>query len=138
MIDVYLQTPHRGIQDTPAHRWHSERRDLPPPLPPSADELDAALGMTVQRVVFHYGIELEGLKYNSVELGELRRRLRPLAKVELTFDPGDLGHVNVMDPQNGTYVRIPAVDQAYAKGISLWQHKVVLPPIFPTSTNGPH
>jgi hypothetical protein len=32
---------------------------LPPPLPPSASELDVVLGMTVQRVVFHYGIELE-------------------------------------------------------------------------------
>jgi putative transposase len=125
IIDVYLQTPHRGIQDTPAHRWHSERRDLPPPLPPSADELAVVLGMTVQRVIFHYGIELEGLKYNSPELGELRRRLSSPAKVELIFDPGDLGHINVADRQKGTYIRVPAVDQAYAKGMSLWQHRVV-------------
>ena len=75
MIDVYLQTPHRGINDTPAHRWHSAIISLPPPLPPSASELDVVLGMTVQRVVFHYGIELEGLKYNGTELGELRRRM---------------------------------------------------------------
>jgi putative transposase len=125
IIDVYLQTPHRGIQDTPAHRWHSERRDLPPPLPPSAGELDIVLGMTVQRTVFHYGIELEGLKYNCPELGELRRRLRATAKVELTFDPGDLGHINVVDKENGTYIRVPAVDQAYAAGLSLWQHRVI-------------
>jgi putative transposase len=125
IIDVYLQTPHRGIQDTPAHRWHAERRDLPPPLPPSAHELDVVLGMTVQRVVFHYGIELEGLKYNSLELGELRRRLRSPAKVELTFDPGDLGHINVADQQKRTYIRVPAVDQAYAEGLSLWQHRVI-------------
>ena len=36
---------------------------LPPPLPKSAGELDIVLGMTAQRVAFHYGIELEGLKY---------------------------------------------------------------------------
>ena len=65
--------------------------------------------MTVQRVVFHYGIELEGLKYNGPELGELRRRMGAGAKVELTFDPGDLGHVNVLDPQKGTYICVPAV-----------------------------
>src|SRR6266542_6830210 len=58
IIDVYLQTPHRGIKDTPAHRWHSETIGLPPPLPPSAGELDVVLGMIVHRVVFHYGIEL--------------------------------------------------------------------------------
>ena len=63
---------------------------LPPPLPPSAVELDVVLGMIVHRVVFHYGVELEGLKYNSPELGELRRRMGVGAKVELTFDPGDL------------------------------------------------
>ena len=57
--------------------------------------------MTAQRVVFHYGIELEGLKYNGPELGELRRRMGPAAKVELTFDPGDLGHINVLDPLEG-------------------------------------
>ena len=125
IIDVYLQTPHRGIKDTPAHRWHSDIRDLPPPLPPSAGELDVVLGMVVRRVMFHYGIELEGLKYNGPELGELRRRMGVGAKVELTFDPGDLGRINVLDPQKGTYIVVPAVNQAYAKGLSLWQNKVI-------------
>ena len=125
IIDVYLQTPHRGIKDTPAHRWHTDLSALPPPLPPSASELDVVLGMTAQRVVFHYGIELEGLKYNGEELGSLRRRMGTAAKVELTFDPGDLGHINVIDPENGVHVRVPALDQAYAKGLSLWQHKVI-------------
>jgi putative transposase len=125
IIDVYLQTPHRGITDTPAHRWHSDITDLLPPLPPSASELEVVLGMTVQRVMFHYGIELEGLKYNGPELGELRRRMGVGAKVELTFDPGDLGHVNVLDPQNGSYIVVPAVNQAYAKGLSFWQNKVI-------------
>ncbi len=89
------------------------------------DVLDIVLGMTVQRVVFHYGIELEGLKYNAPEIGELRRRMGPAAKVELTFDPGDLGHINVLDPLKGTYIRVPAVDQDYTKGLSLWQNKVI-------------
>jgi hypothetical protein len=94
-------------------------------LPPSAAALDIVLGMTVQRVVFHYGIELEGLKYNGPELGELRRRIGPVVKVELTFDPGDLGHIHVFDRQKATYVRVPAVDQSYASGLTLWQHRVI-------------
>lgn len=125
IVDVYLQTPHRGIKDIPAHKWHSETIGLQPPLPPSATELDIVLGMTAQRVVFHYGIELEGLKYNGRELGELRRLLGANLKVELTFDPGDLGHINVLDPLKGTYICVPAVDQSYANGISLWQNKVI-------------
>jgi putative transposase len=125
MIDVYLHTPHRGITDTPAHRWHSAMSAFPPPLPPSASELDLVLGMTAQRVVFHYGIELAGLKYNGPDLGELRRRMGTGGKVELTFDPGDLGHIHVLDAQKGVYIRVPAVDQGYAKGLSLWQHRVI-------------
>jgi putative transposase len=125
IIDVYLQSPHRGIRDTPAHRWHSEMNALPPPLPPNARELDIVLGMTAQRVLFHYGIELESLKYNGPELGELRRRQGARVKVELTFDPGDIGHINVLDSGKGEYLQIPAIDQAYAKGLSLWQHKVI-------------
>ncbi len=97
IVDVYLQTPHRGIQDTPAHRWRTEMNSFPPPLPTSASELDIVLGMTAQRVVFHYGNGLEGLKYNGVELGELRRRIAPGGKTKLAFDPGDLGHINVFD-----------------------------------------
>ena len=125
IIDVYLQTPHRGITDTPAHRWQTEMNGLPPPLPRSAGELDIVLGMTTQRVAFHYGIELEGLKYNGPELGELRRKMKPGVKVELTFDPGDLSHINVFDPLKEVYFRVPAVNQSYAKGLSLWQHKVI-------------
>ena len=125
IVDVYLQTPHRGVQDLPAHRWRAETSGLPPPLPPSADALDTVLGMTTQRVVFHYGIELEGLKYNSLELGELRRRTGANLRVDLTFDPGDLGHINVLDPCKGSYIRVPALDQAYASRLSLWQHKVI-------------
>jgi putative transposase len=125
IVDVYLQTPHRGIKDTPAHRWQNATDGLPPPLPPSAAALEIVLGMTVQRVVFHYGIELEGLKYNGSELGELRRWLGPAAKVELTFDPGDLGHIHVLDPLKASYVRVSAVDQGYARGLSLWQHRVI-------------
>jgi putative transposase len=125
IIDVYLQTPHRGIHDIPSHRWRSETIGLPPPLPPSAAELDIVLGMTAQRVVFHYGIELGGLRYNSQDLGELRRRIGASFKVELTFNPGDLGQINVLDPQKGIYIVVPAVDQAYAKGLSLWQNKVI-------------
>jgi putative transposase len=87
--------------------------------------LDVVLGMRAQRVVFHYGIELEGLKYNSFELGEMRRGMGSTFKAELTFDPSDLGHINVLDQRKGNYIQVPALNQAYATRLSLWQHKVI-------------
>ncbi len=125
IIDVYLQTPHRGIQELPADKWRAETSGLPPPLPPSAASLDTVLGMRAQRVVFHYGVEIEGLKYNSIELGELRRIMGTSFKAELTFDPSDLGHINVLDPHKGGYIQVPALNQTYANRLSLWQHKVI-------------
>ncbi|MGO9437181.1 MAG: hypothetical protein ACLP00_23150 [Terracidiphilus sp.] len=125
IIDVYLQTPHRGIQELPAARWRAETCALPPPLPPSAAALDTVLGMRAQRVVFHYGVELEGLKYNSFELGKLRRSVGTNFKAELTFDPSDLGYINVLDPHEGNYIQVPALNETYANRLTLWQHKVI-------------
>ena len=71
--------------------------------------------MTAQRVLFHYGIELEGLKYNSPELGELRRQIGLAAKVEITFDPGNLGQIHVLDPQKQTYIYVPALNQTSSR-----------------------
>jgi hypothetical protein len=34
-------------------------------------------------------------------------------------------HIDVLDSQKGTYISVPAVDQPYAHGLSLWQHKVI-------------
>jgi hypothetical protein len=71
---------------------------LPPPLPPKCTRAGSRAwndGST-SGVPLHYGIELEGLKHNGPELGELRRRIGSGTKVELTFDPGDLGHINVL------------------------------------------
>lgn len=46
-------------------------------------------------------------------------------KVELTFDPGDLGHINVLDSEKGEYFSVPAIHHVYAKGLTLWQHRVI-------------
>jgi len=48
--------------------------------------------------VFHYGIEVEGLKCNSPELGEVRRRVGVGAKVEVTFDPSSIGSSLMTNP----------------------------------------
>ena len=66
-----------------------------------------------------------GLKYNGPELGDLRRRLGDGAKVELTFDPGDLSRVYVLDAKQGSYIAVLAVNQSYATKLSLWQHRVI-------------
>src|SRR5439155_21016367 len=45
--------------------------------------------------------------------------------VYLTFDPSNLGQIHVFDPLKGTYLCVPALDLAYAHGLSLWQNRVI-------------
>jgi hypothetical protein len=70
-------------------------------------------GNTLERAVFHYGIEVDRIIYQSQELGELRRRLaRPNARhprVVLKITSGDPGCIYVLDPQAKTYLKVPAV-----------------------------
>jgi putative transposase len=74
------------------------------------------------------GISLHNLSYNSTELHALFRRLGNDGKgfpVELRIDEGDLGHIHVIVPdKSGHVIRVPALDQNYANGTSLWMHKV--------------
>ena len=81
-VDIYMQSPNRGMEDIPAFKWRSATSILPPPLPPSAAELRTALGETEIRTAFHYGIELFSLLYNCERLGELRRQYGMSVDVE--------------------------------------------------------
>jgi len=71
------------------------------------------------------GIALEALRYQSPDLAAL-----PLgATVRIKYDPADLGAIHAFDAFDagppGRWVRIPAVDQGYAQGLSLWAPRVI-------------
>lgn len=75
IIDVYHQRVHKGIRDIPHRRWAESVAKDPPNLPPSSNELKVLLGFTAHRGVSRSGVELFTLLYNSIELGQIRRRL---------------------------------------------------------------
>jgi putative transposase len=124
-VDIYMQSPNRGMEDIPAFKWRSATSIFPPPLPPSAAELCTALGETEIRTAFHYGIELFSLQYNCERLGELRRQFGMSLDVEVNFDRSDIGQIYVLDPKRKEYFRVPAVSSEYASGLNLWQHNVI-------------
>ena len=37
----------------------------------------------------------------------------------------EISVIHVYDDRTNSYVPIPAVDQEYTKGLSLWQHKII-------------
>jgi putative transposase len=123
IADVYHQETHRTLQTTPANMWKSSIRFEDIRHPDDVTQLDIVMGRVHRRTLTHKGIEFEGLLYNSAELADLRRSNGAKLDVELRVDEDDLGSIYVIWNKNRTF-RVPALDSAYADGISLWQHKI--------------
>jgi putative transposase len=124
IIDTYLQHPHRGInKDTPAHKWAESIKKFPPPLPSSKNDLNVLLGMIEERTIFPSGIWYENISYNDPILSPLKRSIGE-KKVKIKVDPMDLSAIHVYDSFSSVWIPVPAVDQEYTRGLTLWQHKV--------------
>jgi putative transposase len=126
LLDVYAQSWHEGIQDIPARRWESSLQEgLLPCLYHDAKELRIILCASEERTRTRQGIAWETLYYHSPELARLRAVTNG-GRVRIRYDPEDVGEIYVYDPfEGGRWLTIPAVNQAYARGLSLYKHRVI-------------
>src|SRR5574341_2325321 len=126
LLDVYAQDWHEGIQDIPARRWEASLREgMLPCLYHDAEELRIILCAAQERTLTRQGIEWETLVYYSPEVTRLRAAL-PGGRVRFRYDPDDLGEIYIYDPQaSGRWLTLPAMNQAYARGLSLYKHRVI-------------
>jgi putative transposase len=125
IADVYQMSGHRGIRDVPALRWEKGIAEWPPAIPVNCEFLEVALGYTEERVPSARGIELDNLFYNDDDLALVRRTLDPNKKVIIKRNPSDLSLIHVYDEKHDKYLPVPAVDQDYTKGLTLYQHTVI-------------
>lgn len=128
LLDIYAENFHRGVQGIPARLWEQATEGgFFPRMPPSVEELLVLLGRVAYRTVQPYGIELNSLRYNCSDLVPLRTRMkkRDNRRVKIKYNPSDLGHIQVYDPDEKRYLQVPALAQEYAQGLSLWKHKVI-------------
>jgi putative transposase len=127
LVDVYAESQHKGLGGIPARAWERHiHQGFMPRLPASADELTILLGQTEYRRVWHYGIDVDNLRYKHEDLGLLRTRLKE-DKVKIKRYPGDLSRIYVHDPSDNRYIEVPVEPcaQEYAQNLSLWKHKVI-------------
>lgn len=111
LLDVYSQTPHRGISETPYDRWTREIKLYPAELPASAETLSVHLSKLVTRRVWHYGIQLHGDQlYQSSELQAMRRHYGENLSVNVRYSSDDLKGIHVCDPETGNYFYVPNTD----------------------------
>lgn len=126
IVDVYHQTPHRGLNGyTPQIVWKKGESSAVFDLPAYPRQLDLMVGHAATRSVFHYGIDYDSIRYSSPQLLAMRdpQKGTPLAAIKVYDD--DVRYIDVRDPKTGEYLRVPAIDQEYACGMHRHAHSLV-------------
>jgi putative transposase len=128
VVDVYSHEYHAGIECTPAEMWERGLEEFSGiRIPSSLAEFLIVMSSSQTRTIQHYGIELNNIRYKSEDLSALRQKLhkRKNPSVCVKYDPSDLGYIRVQDPEDGSYIVVPAEDLEYASGTNYWQNKVI-------------
>jgi putative transposase len=125
LVDIYAQKLHRGINCSPYRRWSDSAKESPPRLISDLNRLDVTLGRTCERTIFHYGIEFQNLRYNDSALLALRRQHGEQVKVEVRYYFDDISLIHVIDPVTKEMIPVPALEQAYAKSLTIEQHRLI-------------
>lgn len=125
IVDVYIVSYHKGIKTTPLLAWYQSSKDLNIELPAYPQQLDVITGIPAKRIVFHYGIELEGLHYNSERLQELRRRTGENLQVQLKFFMDTISHIQVYDEYEREYIRVDCVNDDYSEDLQRDTHRLI-------------
>ena len=124
-VDIYSVSYHRGINTTPLLAWYEYTQNLTIELPAFPQALDVITGIPAARTVFHYGIELEGLHYNSARLQELRRRTGENLQIQLKFYMDTISHIQVYDEYEREYIRVDCVNDEYAEELRRDVHRLI-------------
>lgn len=125
IVEVYNVTRHRSIGTTPLQKWMELAPNRPIDLPMCPQEVEVIIGIPATRTLFHYGIELEGLHYNSQRLQDIRRRRGENQPISLKFYEDTVGHVHVFDPYAKEYIQVPCVAGEYAAKLPRDIHRLV-------------
>lgn len=125
LLDIYAQTIHKGIGTTPWAKWHEGLKHRTPELPGSIDDLQRRIGLIEERKLQRDGLTLRGIRYAGPELDPINRAWGPGVKLRIVYDPEDLGVIQVWAPDQQEPVRVLALNQDYANGLTLVQHELI-------------
>jgi len=125
IVQGYNVTRHRVIGMAPLQKWTELAVHRTIDLPVYPQELEVIIGIPAKRTLFHYGIELEGMHYNSHRLQDIRRRCGENKPVDLKFYEDTVAHIHVFDPYAEEYIQVPAVAGEYAAKLPRDIHRMV-------------
>lgn len=125
VVEVYHLRRHRGLNMPPLAAWQESAKNVVIELPAYPRQLELLVGIPATRTLFHYGLEIDCLRYNSDALRMIRARDGGTPKMALRYYEDDVGYIDVYDPQAKEYIRVDAVDAGYAKGLSKHMHLLI-------------
>ncbi len=123
IVDIYQVSPNSLETNIPDLTWRESMTMFPVrEFNGSLMQLDFKLGRTDIKTLRHDGINILSVRYHNDELAALRAR-DGNGKVKIKKLPGNIGFIFVLDCEKDTYFVVPALNQNYAQGLTLWQHK---------------
>lgn len=125
IADIYLRTPTGPFALSPMDRWKSGIEHSPPRLLTNIRDLDLTFGIFRSGNLDQRGIRFESLYYLSPEMEDYRRRHGYRLAVDIRVSPTDLGYLYWRGPDL-VWRKATARYWAYARGRSLYQHRLVL------------
>jgi len=127
IIDVYHNTYHTGINNSPLQCWKKNAINYVERLPKSISQIDQLLWKTTDRNIQKYGIQLYNLKYQSPELMQIAKQYGLSTEVDILFDEQDLRLIRVILPNSTETIDVPCVRTEYVEGgLTLKDHKNVM------------
>ncbi len=125
IVDVH----HEGNDDASGQkridRWTEAVAVSPPRRVRAHDDLVELVGAYETRKAERRGLRLFGLRYNSPDLAKYRAGFERDPRVEVRYDPQDIGWVTLIDHRKGFALRVPCIRSDYAEGLTLHQHLVI-------------
>ncbi|MGX9937778.1 Mu transposase C-terminal domain-containing protein [Advenella kashmirensis] len=126
MLDDYAQSIHSGLGVSPYSKWKKGLETVTPNLPKDIDQLSPVFGIPIIRSLRKDGILVNRIRYSDSTLQPILSKYGPGVRVTAVYDPHDLGHIRVFEPNNNErYVRVNAVNFEYANGLTSNQNEVI-------------
>ncbi len=122
VVDFYHQDMHRSLRTSPQYVWDTKANPESIELLEDLSVLKAICGNIAFRRLFHYGIEINNVRYNSLELTKLHHA--GIKEVTLRWNSEDVGSV-IVYTKDGQHIEVPAgYEYSHLKGISLVHYLV--------------
>lgn len=126
VYDDYSHVPQANGY-SPHEMWTEWFKDFSPQLPRNLPSLEVRMGIP-QHLKFRSsgGILRLGLRYNSANLNDIRRKCIGNNEVEIRYNPNDLTYIWVLNPDINTYLKVPCIESLdFTVGLSNNQLKLI-------------